>query len=616
MQLSVNHRWFSQADLILVFIYGAAVTILPQIGSWMIVLLLVPWMVRLVSGRFVVRRTAFYYPLVLIAVTAGLGLWAAYDRNAAWEKFWIISGSVIIFATLINQPKANLGVVASLAGLLGVIIAIIFLLNNDWTSQSSDFGVIERAGDWIMAHRLSIGDIHIRANFAGGFLAILLPITAAYGIYNLIIKDNTKAIISIAIGIAMIVGIFLTSSRGAWMALVLGLGGWLLWRASLSLSEKFNVALPVIAGFISTFVLFSSIWLIATYPGGAIGLSELLPGLPSGASRLDLALNTSKLIGDYPFTGGGLQSFPGLYSQYIMVTPYFMFSYSHNFFLDVILEQGMTGGLAILGVIIGGALIAIKGYASEENGSLSALLTEAVVVSTLIIFVHGLVDDPLYGESGTPLLLLLPGIALMITNKNHLPMVSEKPDGEGGRSRKIIRLQENRFILPGILIIVFLSLVLGFRKPLLASWYGNLGAVEMSRTELQNWPQNKWNDNPDVSSFAKSESLFKDALKMSHNQRTAWHRLGLISMQRRDFDAAQTQLGNAFVLDPDHRGVRKSLGYAYVWGEKLEKAERVLEGINEAKSDMEVYTWWWKELDRSDLSNQADEFVKKLDASP
>jgi predicted Zn-dependent protease len=87
-------------------------------------------------------------------------------------------------------------------------------------------------------------------------------------------------------------------------------------------------------------------------------------------------------------------------------------------------------------------------------------------------------------------------------------------------------------------------------------------------------------------------------------------------MQRRDFDAAQKELENAFVIDPDHRGIRKSLGYAYVWGDKLERAERLLGEINEAKSEMEVYTWWWKENDRSDLSSQANELVKILDAAP
>jgi O-antigen ligase len=611
MQQLVNHRWFALADLILVFTYAAAVTIFPQLGGWLIILLLVPLGIRLASGNIAYRSTSLYFILALIAVTAGIGIWAAYDQRAAWEKFWIIIGSILIFSILINQPKANLGVVVSLVGLLGVIIAIIFLLNNDWTNQSSDLGVIERAGDWIMALQLSFGDITIRPNYVGGLLAIIFPLAAAAGIHNIIVGDTTKAVFSIAIGIVIILGLFLTSSRGAWLALFLGLGAWLLWRASQLLAGKTKPSQTGILILVFSLVIITSIWILATYQGGAVGLTELLPGLPSGESRLNLALNTAKLIGDYPFTGGGLQSFPGLYSQYIMVTPYFLFAYSHNFYLDVILEQGFAGGLAILAVIVGGALVAIKQYKYKQKGSLSFLLIEAVVVSTLIILVHGFVDDPLYGETGTPLLLLIPGIALILVNE--YPKIGSDDATIGdGRPNLSTAFRRKKYLLPSIVIILLIIVFFGYRKFILSSWNANLGAVEMSRSELQNWPQNKWNENPDVSSLEASESLFITSIEYSPNQRTSWHRLGLISMQRRDFSSAQVELEVAFQIDPAHRGIRKSLGYAYVWGNKLDQAERVLEGITEAKSEMEVYTWWWDENDRSDLSNQADELAQLL----
>jgi O-antigen ligase len=615
MQQLVNHRWFALADLILVFTYGAAVTILPQLGGWLVILLLVPLGIRLASGNIACRSTILYILLALIAVTAGIGTWAAYDQQAAWEKFWIIIGSVLIFSILINQPQANLGVVVGLVGLLGVIIAIIFLFNNDWTNQSSDLGVIERAGDWFMALQLSLGDITIQPNFVGGLLAIIFPLSAAASIHYILAGDTTKAILFTTIGIVLILGLFLTSSRGAWLALILGLGSWLLWRASSFLSQKVNIPKIGILVLFLMLVIIPSTWIFATYPGGAIGLSQLLPGLPSGESRLNLALNTSKLIGDYPFTGGGLQSFPGLYSQYIMVTPYFLFAYSHNFYLDVILEQGFAGGLAILAVIIGGALFAIMKHKPENNESLSSWLIEAVMVSTLIILIHGLVDDPLYGDTGTPLMLLIPGIALILANGQSYKRSDDAASGDRLPNLNA-RLGSNKFLFPLIAIIILMIGFFGFRKSLLSNWYANLGAVEMSRNELHNWPQNKWNDNPDVSSLEGSESLFMTSLEFSPNQRTAWHRLGLISMQERDFGSAQDELEIAFRIDPEHRGIRKSLGYAYVWGDRLDQAERVLEGIAEAKSEMEAYTWWWDENNRSDLSSQANALEKILDTVP
>lgn len=98
-----------------------------------------------------------------------------------------------------NQPRADLGVVASLVGFIGVIIAIIFILNNDWNTQSSDLGVINRAGGWIMANRPSIGSLSLSPNFTGGLLAILVPIPIAFGLFSWKKGDRTKAILSLAV---------------------------------------------------------------------------------------------------------------------------------------------------------------------------------------------------------------------------------------------------------------------------------------------------------------------------------------------------------------------------------------------------------------------------------
>ena len=86
MQQLVSNRWFALADLILVFTYGAVVTISPQFGGVLIVFALLPWLIRLASGRFTFERTAFVYPIALIVLSAGIGIWAAYDQQAAWGK--------------------------------------------------------------------------------------------------------------------------------------------------------------------------------------------------------------------------------------------------------------------------------------------------------------------------------------------------------------------------------------------------------------------------------------------------------------------------------------------------------------------------------------------------
>jgi tetratricopeptide (TPR) repeat protein len=129
----------------------------------------------------------------------------------------------------------------------------------------------------------------------------------------------------------------------------------------------------------------------------------------------------------------------------------------------------------------------------------------------------------------------------------------------------------------------------------------------MSRWELKGWPLNEWNANPDVSPIESAETLFLNALSFDSNQRTSWHRRGLIAMQKRDYRTAREYLERAYDLDRQHRGIKKSLGYAYVWEGNLNEAHVLLQEIKEAEYEMGVYSWWWQELDRRDLAGQARE---------
>ena len=119
----------------------------------------------------------------------------------------------------------------------------------------------------------------------------------------------------------------------------------------------------------------------------------------------------------------------------------------------------------------------------------------------------------------------------------------------------------------GISAIVFglLALLFSFRKPMQSIWYANLGSVEMARVELDGWPTGKWDDGSNVALLEPAEGLFHQALSFNPNNRTANHRLGLIAMLKRDFPTAISYLEPAYQIDLDHRGIRKSLGYSYLW---------------------------------------------------
>lgn len=605
MQQLVSSRWFSLADLILVLACAAVLYFWPQLGGWPIIIALLPWLVRLVSGKYILERTFFVFPLALFILTAGMGVWAAYDQQAAWEKFWIIIAGAALFAALVSQPKANLGVVAGLVGIMGVIIAIIYILNNDWNIQATDLDVINRVGGWIMAVRPSIGNLSLPPNFVGGVLAMLAPIPFAYGINKWKKEKYAQAIIFFSMVVLILIGMILTSSRGAWLALFLALLVWVLWRVSINLSRRINQPYWLFYLLLLLLILLPVIWIASTAPEGIIGLANRAPGLPSGESRLELFESTTKLIGDFPFTGGGLRSFSGLYSQYIRVTPYFLFSYSHNFYLDVLLEQGFIGGFVLLFLILVSAWMLARRVYDDRKALQAAPLSEAVLIGILVLLIHGLIDDPLYGDLGTPLLLLLPGLALMLVAiRQPLPIENNQTIGlETSLSKG--KQPHKRLIFSGVLIVISILVVSIFNQQLISKWFANLGAVEMAREELENWPLNEWNSSTDVNPLIPALNSFNKALAYNPNQRTALHRRGLIAMQNRDFETAQTELEKAHRIDPEHRGIRKSLGYAYAWGGKLDKSRNLLSEIQEAEYEMGVYSWWWGQQDRGDLARQA-----------
>ena len=161
--------------------------------------------------------------------------------------------------------------------------------------------------------------------------------------------------------------IFMTSSRGAWFALVFGLGVWMI----LALGNKFKIHLTrrwkagLLFGGIAIVILASLI--IFTQIDNPARLLDLAPGLPTGQSRQGIDRLTVRLIRDFPFTGGGLGAFPGLFSRYMLVIPNVMFNYGHNLYLDVALEQGLPGLLALLVIFGGSALLLLRASPNENS---------------------------------------------------------------------------------------------------------------------------------------------------------------------------------------------------------------------------------------------------------
>jgi lipopolysaccharide biosynthesis regulator YciM len=144
-------------------------------------------------------------------------------------------------------------------------------------------------------------------------------------------------------------------------------------------------------------------------------------------------------------------------------------------------------------------------------------------------------------------------------------------------------------------------------KKIRSSLYANLGAVQMSKIELADFPRESWRTGEKSSWLSEPEQNFRKSLQLDPANRIANHRLGMIQLERNEFSSAAMYLEYALNANPNHRGIIKNLGYCYVWLGEFKKARALLSKIPEAQDELEVYTWWWGNLGYSELSNKSSD---------
>ena len=92
------------------------------------------------------------------------------------------------------------------------------------------------------------------------------------------------------------------------------------------------------------------------------------------------------------------------------------------------------------------------------------------------------------------------------------------------------------------------------------------------------------------------------------------HRLGLLAVNRANFEEGCAYLQKAYSVNPVNRGIVKNLGYCYIWLGEIDTAAAYLGDIPEAGVEMEWYSWWWGTQERKDLSEYANRMMNKLTA--
>lgn len=505
------------------------------------------------------KRTPLDLFIALFLLTAAVGVWATYDQEAAWEKFWLIVGAILIYYALAGQPREKVWIAA------GVLSASAALL----------------AGGFSLARILRIGNLD--PHIFGGAIAMFIPLIIAFGFWAW--KEGHRKLTALAVvfGLAALAGFVFASKRGALLGLGVAFGVWLSWRLSRYAGGHRR---PVFASMLGLAAL-GAILALALFPGLIIKVAA--PG-----NRLEILPQALNLVTDFPFTGGGLGSFPGLFSRYILIIPWLFMPHASNLFLDTLVEQGVLGLIALAGIFVGSFwLLATRAWTSAH-------WRWAAAGGLIVMTVYGLVEDPFY--SGWPVLLLFvfPGLGVAASGPETLA------------ERRPLSGRWELALGAGALVVVA-GMFVASHQQVLAAWYANLGAVEMARVELTGWPETaRWQSEFDPAEFSPAKALFNQALRFAPNNITANYRLGLIAAKQGNETEAVILWSQANQAAPSHRGVRKVLGYAYVWQGRLDEAARLLNDIPEARNEMDTYSWWWGTQGRDDLAAQAAAMAERL----
>lgn len=558
---------------------------------------------RLVLQNFRFRRSPLDLWLGLFFLTVILGVWYSFSARMALYKFWMVVASLALYYVITAVSRRYAWWVVGFCGPVAAMLALYFVSAPVWLRGLMFAGGFFRPLLSLAAMQRFWPLLTPHPNVIGGLIAMFLPFIVSYGVY---VRREEKRqslfwITAVSCLIA-IFGLFLAEAVAAWLALAAGSVIWLLWLAAKPLSRVLRLSRKLVYWLLMGVTAVVSIILLQLI------FQTNIPAVEALGQRYSLMEGSWRLIQDYAFTGSGLSSFPALYAEYIQVVPNFFVSYS-NFYLDVFLELGLWGFVFLFAAWLTAFWHLVKALRRSIDRPANARgelywLRWATLVSMVVILLHGVSDDILFGGLGTPFLFFTPSIAIL---------VSRRQSSYEGHFLPAPLLKRGSFLLMAAGFVLLLGLVFIYRNHLTATWQANQAALKMDQVLLQRWPQNEWREKSSAGRLRPAHAQFEEALTKDPQNRTAHQRLGIMAYIARDYDSAVAHLSAAYEQDQNHRGLRKMLGYSYVWLGEFDAAARLLQNIPESHAEMETYTNWWRQLDQADLSQNARTMMTNLE---
>jgi tetratricopeptide (TPR) repeat protein len=566
-------------------------------GPWPLLLLAVPWLLRLIVFGFSLRPSVFDVALILFLVSAGVGVWAAYDPGPALSKFWLIVGAVGLYYAVAHQPDMeHLRVTLAFFAVFGVVVSLYFFVTNDWDAHPIKVPVLAVVGKQISALLPSLASHRMSPNVVGGMLALVLPLIVSLIAQSRRMGLRWPVFVWAAAALVAGTGWLFGMSRGAWLALLGAACVWGLWRGigwwvgrrDLGADRAWRLRLGVMAGLLLA-------GFIVLVVAASLVLAGRLPGTLVLANRLVL-LRRSLLLGrDYAFTGAGLGMFQMHYSIYTLLIHVGYIVNSHNFLVDVLIEQGIGGLLAFGALAAAGFVYSLRRLRVATGAE--AWVIEAGLAGLVVALAHGLVDDVLYGSRGVLLLFVPVGLIAAASGMRRESGVARAASAWRG------------WVWGAALALLLVSGIV-WRRPLLGAWYADLGALEQARVELNIYDPEHFDD-PTMDHVRRQEdlrgaiALLERAVQVDPANPTARQRLAAIDLSRGQYEAALAYMQAAWQAGHRDEVTRLLRGDALAAAGRVEEAAETVYGLEWAEGRL-MFQGWYRYWLGQDYGRTAD----------
>ena len=198
----------------------------------------------------------------------------------------------------------------------------------------------------------------------------------------------------------------------------------------------------------------------------------------------------------------------------------------------------------------------------------------------IVLLIHGWVDDPLYARRAVLLLLLVP--PGLIAGMWRITAPATPAARPGPRTRRT-------WLVGAALLALILVVGILARRPLIAAWHANLGALSQTRAELTVYDSAHFDRlSLDAvrrqTSTSAAEAHFARALDADPSNVTATQRLAMLARARGDYSTSLALLERIAALGAADRITRLLLADALVADGQIARAVEVATGLPFAKA--------------------------------